>query len=144
VPHKKRDQAFFHDVSKKLNTIDGVKASARPETGGILVHYQGHLSDLLLKAAEAGLDTLIDLQMEPEPLEPLGNRLMGQGVAFEKKLLESTGGQMDGRSLALLALLVAAGFQIFRGQLFGPAVPLLWYTSELIRNYLHRPNAKTS
>jgi hypothetical protein len=140
VPHKKRDHAFFQNVHTTLNAIDGVKASVRPETGSILVHYQGDFSHLLLKVAEAGLDALIDLQTEPEPLEPLGNRLISQGVAFEKKLLDSTGGQMDGRSFALLALLLAAGLQIFRGQLFGPAVPLLWYTAEFIRNYLPKPS----
>jgi hypothetical protein len=135
VPHKKRDAAFFGDVGTRLNGIEGVKASVRPETGSILIHYQGDFAKLLLSTAEAGLRELIDLEMGAEPLEPLANRLISQGAAIEQKLLASSGGQVDGRTFALLGLVLAAGIQVFRGQLFGPAVPLMWYTVELLRNY---------
>lgn len=135
VPHKKRDAVFFGHVGTQLNGIEGVKASVRPDTGSILIHYQGDFAQLLLSAAEAGLRELIDLEMGPEPLEPLANRLISQGAAIEQKLLTSTGGHVDGQTFALLGLVLAAGIQIFRGQLFGPAVPLLWYTVELLRNY---------
>ena len=135
VPHKKRDQAFFKDAATRLNGIDGVKASVTPETGSILVHYQGDLAHLLMGAAEAGLNELIDLEMGGEPSEPLTDRLLNQVGALEKKLLKSTGGQVDGRTFAMFGFMLAAGVQIFRGQIFGPAVPLLWYTAEVVRNY---------
>jgi hypothetical protein len=136
VPHKKRDNTFFQSVSTQLNGIDGVKASVTPETGSILVHYQGDLAQLLISAAEAGLSELIDLEMGNEPLEPLADRLLSQVGAVEQKLLASTGGQVDGRTFAMFGLMLAAGVQVFRGQLFGPAVPLLWYTAEIIRSYI--------
>jgi hypothetical protein len=140
VPHKKRDHAFFADVATRLNGIDRVKASATPETGGILVHYQGDLAHLLLRAAEAGLNELIDLEMDGEPSEPLTDRLLSQVAAMEQRLLASTGGQVDGRTFAMFGLMLAAGVQVFRGQIFGPAVPLLWYTAEIVRHWLpNRP-----
>lgn len=144
VPSKKRDNAFFQSVATRLNGIDGVKAAVTPETGSVLLHYQGDLGQLLISAAEAGLSELIDLEMGGELLEPLADRLLGQAEGMEKKLLASTGGQVDGRTLVMFGLMLAAGVQLFRGQIFGPAVPLLWYTAEIIRNYmpnrLSRPN----
>ena len=134
VPHKKRDHPFFQTVAAQLNGIDGVKASTTPETGSILVHYQGDFAQLLISAAEAGLGELIDLEMGGEPLEPLVDRLLNQGGAIERKLLSSTGGQVDVKTFAMLGLMLAAGVQLFRGQIFGPAVPLLWYTAEIVRN----------
>jgi hypothetical protein len=136
VPHKKRDSAFFQGVATQLNGIDGVKVSVTPETGSVLVHYKGDLEHLLLSAAEAGLSELIELEMGGEPLEPLADRLLSQAGAIEQKLLASTGGQVDVRTFAMLGLVLAAGVQLFRGQIFGPAVPLLWYTAEIIRNYI--------
>jgi hypothetical protein len=134
VPHKKRDQPFFQTIAAQLNGIDGVKASGTPETGSILIHYQGDFAQLLMSAAEAGLGELIDLEMGGEPLEPLVDRLLNQGGAIERKLLSSTGGQVDVKTFAMLGLMLAAGVQMFRGQIFGPAVPLLWYTAEIVRN----------
>ncbi len=135
VPHKKRDTAFFQDVAARLNGIEGVQASVTPETSSVLIHYQGDLESLLISAAAAGLEKFIDLEMGDEPLAPLADRIIDQAATVEQKLLASTGGQIDGRSFVMLGLMLAAGVQLFRGQLFGPAVPLLWYTAEMIRNY---------
>jgi hypothetical protein len=135
VPRKKRDTPFFQDAAARLNGMDGVQASVRPETGSILVHYQGDFTHLLMRAAEAGLSELIDLEMGDEPLASLADVLLDRAGAIEQKLLASTGGQIDGRSFVMVGLMVAAGIQLFRGQLFGPAIPLLWYTAETIRNY---------
>ena len=99
-----------------------------------MIHYQGDFAQLLISAAEAGLGELIDLEMGGEPLEPLVDRLLNQSGAIEQKLLSSTGGQVDVKTFAMLGLMLAAGIQLFRGQIFGPAVPLLWYTAEIVRN----------
>ncbi len=135
VSHKKGDKAFFGDVQTRLNSIPGIKASTTPHTGSILIHYEGDLEKLLLSAAEAGLAALIDLEMSDEPLESLADSLVNQVGAIERKLHASTGGQMDGRSFVTLALILAAGVQLLRGQIFGHAFPLLWYAAETVRTY---------
>lgn len=140
VPHKKRDHVFFQTVASQLNGIEGVKASATPGTGSLLVHYHGDFAQLLVRAAEAGLSELIDLELGAEPLQPLVDRLLNQAGTIEQKMLSSTGGQVDARTFAMFGLMLAAGVQVFRGQLFGPAVPLLWYAAEIVRNYFpNRP-----
>jgi hypothetical protein len=139
VPRKKRDHVFFQTVASQLNGIEGVKASATPETGSILVHYQGDFAQLLINAAAAGLSELLDLEFGGELLEPLVDRLLNQAGTIEQKMLSSTGGQMDARTFAMIGLMLAAGVQVFRGQIFGPAIPLLWYTAEIVRNYFPNP-----
>jgi len=144
VPHRKGDKAFFDDVETRLNGIPGIKAATTPHTGSILIQYEGDLQKLLLSGLETGLDDLIDLEMRPEPLEPVADRLLNQAGAIEQKLLASTGGQMDSRSLVTIALIVAAGLQLLRGQVFGPAIPLLWYTAETIRTYARGASRKVA
>lgn len=140
VPHKKRDAAFFHEVAHRLNSIDGIKAEAAPETGSVLVHYQGNFTQLLMQVAETGLSSMLELEMGDEPVAPLGDRLIEQAGAIEQKLLATTGGHVDGRTAVLLTLLLTTGVQLFRGRLLN-AVPLLWYTAETVRHYM--PNRRT-
>jgi hypothetical protein len=51
------------------------------------------------------------------------------------RIIGSTAGSVDGRSLVLTALLLAAGVQLLRRQFFGPAVPL-WCAGQALGGFL--------
>ena len=111
-----------------------------PKTGSVLVHYSGDFSDLLIRAAETGLTALIEFELGTPIATPMIEGLFGHMSAMDTHVQSKTGGQVDARTIALLGLIVAAGVQLFRGRVFGPAVPLIWYAAETVRNYYLKPN----
>jgi hypothetical protein len=140
VPARRHDAAFFEDVASKLNSLDGVRAQVTPQTGSVLIHYSGDFSNLLMKAAEIGLSQLVELELGTPVATPLIESLFGHVSTIDQQVQTKSNGQVDARTIALFGLIVAAGVQLVRGQVFGPAVPLIWYAAETVRNYYSRPN----
>lgn len=135
IPTKKHDAAFFQDVAAKLNSLEGVRADVTPETGSVLVRYSGDFSELLLKAAEAGLTHLVEVELGTPAATPLIDDLFSRFSSVDKQVQNKSNGQVDARTVALFGLVLAAGVQLFRGQVFGPAVPLIWYAAEIVRSH---------
>ena len=65
VPSKRRDIAYFHEVKRRLQTIDGVQAHVDATTASALIEYPGALSELMEQFAEAGVEELFDLELTP-------------------------------------------------------------------------------
>jgi hypothetical protein len=132
VPERQHDAAFFAEIEARLGTCSHVQAAqTNPLTSGVLVLYTGSLDVLMAQVAASGLPALLDLEMSPPPLQPLTDRLREQASSLNEAVKRYTGGETDARSLALLALLAGGVIQLARRQFLGPAVPLLWYASQL-------------
>jgi|ERR1044072_4474387 hypothetical protein len=65
VPHKRFDHAFFREIERRINTIDGVKAEVNPDAASVLVRYAGPSTALLEKLVDAGLDKVLDFELGP-------------------------------------------------------------------------------
>jgi hypothetical protein len=136
IPNRKHDHAFFGDVKDRLNSVPGVRADATAQTGSILVHYEGSFAEMLLQIAETGLANLLEVEMGEPPLLPMAMQLAQQARSVDGRLKAISGGTLDAQTVILLSLIFATGVQLVRGQIFGPAVPLLWYAAETVRHYL--------
>jgi hypothetical protein len=132
VPERRHDAAFFVEIQTCLGKCSNVReAQVNPLTSGVLVLHTGSLDELMVQALASGLPALLELEMSPPPLPPLADRLREQAGNFNDAVKRYTGGETDARSLALLALLAAGMMQLVRREFLGPAVPLLWYASQL-------------
>jgi hypothetical protein len=137
VPAKRRHHAFFHDVKQRLEGCDAVSSVAvNPASGSVLIRYEGSIEELLAQAAVAGLLEFLEVTEELPLLEPIADQLVESLGHVDRHITRSTGGALDGRSALLIAFVAAAVWQSLRGQLFGPAVPLLWYAAQALSGTL--------
>jgi len=132
IPERRHDTAFFTEISTRLGKCTNVRAAdVNPLTSSVLVRYSGSLDALLAQALASGLPALVDIELSPPPLPPLADQLRAQAEKLDEAVKQFTGGETDARSLALLGLLGAGILQLLRGAFLGPAVPLLWYASQI-------------
>jgi hypothetical protein len=75
---------------------------------------------------------------------PAGELRLAESVARKAQRLDGvlrrvTGGQLDVRALAFLALAGGALYQLLRGQILAPAATLGWYAAALLVAPAGRP-----
>lgn len=132
MPGRQYDANFFRDVETRLAQCPSVQqVKANQNTGSVLVHYTGELPMLLAEAMGAGLGDLA-IEAGLPPLEPIGGRLRGRLGDLSEKVSRSTNGVVDGPGAVVIGLLLAGTLQALRGQVLGPAVPLLWYAAQAV------------
>jgi hypothetical protein len=145
IPHRRDHHEFFADVEKRLSQCAGItNVSTNPSTGSMLVRFEGDLETVLAQAAAAGLAELLDISDSLPPTKPVGEALLERLQQTDARIVTSTGGAMNGGSVVLVGLLAAALLQLWRGQTFGPAVPLLWYAAQALRPLTSRAQAARS
>ncbi len=128
VPSRRDDAEFFEQAHAELSTTVG-EVRVNPGTGSILLlhsHLPGEALDALLRDS-----ALFDLSDEPVPpvraLEPLR-----AGVSrLDRAIAGMTAGAADLRTVLFVVAVALAIRQLLRGNVLGPAVPLLWMALEL-------------
>ena len=140
IPAKRRDRAYFEQVKARLEQIHLISAvEVNPASASVLVRYAGPLANLLVEAAGAGLHELAEISDDLPPVPPVTDTVIERLIDLDKQIIESSGASLNGRAMLLLGLVAAAGVQLYRGQLLGPAVPLLWYAASALGGVLpHR------
>lgn len=137
MQHKRHDAEFFRAVQERLSSIDGVQhVEVNPATGSILVRYSGEISRLIGQAMAHGLQEFAEVEFGSPPLGSISDRLKGRMGDVSALIARATGGTVDGGSAVVIALLVAGTLQFVRGQVLGPAVPLLWYAAQAVSGML--------
>lgn len=135
VPSRRDDLEFFRNVEHRLQACPGVsRMYSNPETASILVYYEGELPELLLHATDAGLAKLIQVEVGLPPLKPVSERLLDLLGNLGRGISHQSNGAIDGKSAVVGSLLIAGVVQLARGQILGPAVPLLWYAAQALGN----------
>ena len=133
IPRRRDHHEFFADIERRLSqcpNITSVRANAT--TGSLLVRYEGELATILGQAAAVGLQELLDFDESLPPVKAIEDALSERLLRVDAQILETTGGTVGGRSAVLVTLLVAALVQLWRGQAFGPALPLIWYAAQAL------------
>src|SRR5882672_4071412 len=132
--HRKRhDPEFFRAVQDRLMRCDNVhQVDVNPATGSILVRYSGEISGLIGQAMAHGLTEFAEVELGLPPVEPVSSLLKGRMADVSTMLSRATGGTVDGGTAVVVTLLVAGTWQFLRGQVLGPAVPLLWYAAQAV------------
>jgi hypothetical protein len=135
IPSRRDDVAFFQDIETRLSQCTSVQqVRSNPATAGVLVRYADEMS-LLQELGEIGLPE-VQVEFGLPPLEPVGARLVRRLTQVDRGIVSATRGQVDGTGLTLLFLLGASLVQIARGDVFGAAVPLLWYAGQTVNGAL--------
>lgn len=137
IPGRRDDAAFFREVEERVQQCASVReVRSNPTTASILVRYTNDAS-LMNEIAEVGLSELVRLEIGLPPIEPIGQRFTQRLQSIDHRIHAATAGQVDGSGLTLLVLLCSSLFQIVRGrEVFGAAVPLLWYAGQAINGVL--------
>jgi hypothetical protein len=131
VKEKRQDWSYFEEARRRLESLSGIaEVRVNATTGTILLlHPQRPFGTL--EPQLRGLE-LFDLREGSEPETPAlapvlkGISTVGQAIDGE------TSGSIDLRTLLFVALVLLAVRQMMRGDLLGPALPLLWNALEMI------------
>jgi len=137
IPEKRRDQTFFGTVATRLSGWDSIdRVEVNPLTASILVHFPDQ------EALFAEMERRNDLfTLAAEPAESgdarqrvlLSDRVTRLWKEGDKALRRWSAGSTDLRSAAFAVLVVTAGYQVLRGQIFPPAGTLLWDAGQMLK-----------
>ena len=136
IPEKRRDDAFFEAVRKRLSGWDSIdRVEVNPLTASVLVEFAS-LLDLFAENAikndlfEIDLDALSGLGEDPKALTEHAAEAFGKA---DESIRRWTGGAADLRSAVLVFLVGAGLMQAFRGNIAAPAATLFWYAGDMLR-----------
>ncbi len=121
---------FFAKAEAALRSVAGVTdVEVNPDTGSIVIHYQGTWEAIEQGLATGGFITVAHGLPPASPLE----RVCRLASDLNGKLAHSTRGHADLCSLAVVGLLGAAAVQILRGKILPPGVNLISFAYDLTR-----------
>ena len=130
IPSRRNDKAFFTRVVAGLRTCSTVsELRVNPATAGVLlIDPRGVALEAVREhALSHGLFAL------PDTARPGITESVLRGARwFDRGLRDVSGGDLDLRGLAFLALAGTALIQLARGQVLAPAATLGWYAAALL------------
>jgi hypothetical protein len=130
IPSKKHDPEYFARVGQKLTELEGVQAvRTDSRTGSLLITHEGELDAISRFAERHGLFSLITTTAAAVLL---ADKLTDQVGDLDEGLIQFTRGQMDLKSMMVLALAAGAAFQVLRKQVLPPAFTLVWTALALV------------
>jgi hypothetical protein len=131
VPQHRRNHRYFTRVQSRLTKLSGVKSvMVNVLSGSILVLHDLGEEELRQYAEENGLFRIASEVVEAIPLS---ERLTGHFNTLGAIFQNATGGALDLKGVAVLALTAAGGIQLLRKKALPEGTSLLWYASVLLR-----------
>ncbi|PTB17895.1 hypothetical protein C9I57_25560 [Trinickia symbiotica] len=142
---RRRDAAYFSDLSRRLAQCDGVTdVHASPLTGSVLIRHTTTVDAIATYADRHGLFSLRLPRVSSEESAPARAHAMTRrepARITRRKAGESNDDRERAQARRLSATLAGLGtLQTVRGQIMAPAVTLFWYAYDAWRS---RPRART-
>jgi hypothetical protein len=130
VPARQGDVTWFKGIVQAFGTRDGIlTATARPETGSLLVTHTIGLPDIISFAGDRQLFTLAS-----------GEDASGEGIStMPPQLLAALAPLMTlsrWETVAISSLVGMAAWQALRGEIFGPAVSHAIQAADMLQRKL--------
>jgi hypothetical protein len=124
IPERRNDEAFFEELWAELDGIpEPLTVHVNPSTASVLlVHPTLPFEALEPHLRGSALFTFVD---EPCPSPRALNPLVSTVSAIDRGLAKLTAGSADLRTVLFVAVVALAIRQLLRGELLGPAIPLL-------------------
>jgi hypothetical protein len=131
IRQKRGDRDYFEAVQRGLETLPGIEeVRINPVTGTVLLLHPDESCDRVLdRLRQWDLFELMDCD---EPVVPVLAPLSSGLSLIDKTLSDSSGGRLDLRSVAYIALMGVTVAQLVRGQVLGPALPMAWQALSLL------------
>ena len=133
VLEKREEPEYFDRAQQAVAQLPGVATvRTNSRTGSILIECPNlPLDDLL---ADLDTITLFRLETEPEPAASALAPVEAAITAFNRALQKRSAGGADLRTLVFVGLVALAIRQILRGEVMGPALPLLGMALALVND----------
>jgi hypothetical protein len=133
IPDKCKDEAWFAAMQKMLDQLPGLTSvDTRPLSGSVLLmHPFVTFEDLIPELA--ALETF-ELTDEPIPAVTPMEAVMVKISRTDRLIGEASTGSIDLRTLAFLAAILLSLQQAARGNLSGPAIPMLFSALSMLSN----------
>ena len=130
IRDRRQDPDYFAAVRRELEAVPGIDSvRVNGNTGSILLlHPQVPHAQLASRLREL---ELFELAVGPEPAVPALASVRSMISELNQAVDSGSSGGVDLRALVVLAGLAIAIRQMMRGELLGPALPLLWSVAEL-------------
>ena len=124
IPEQRNDEEFFEALRAELEALpDGVDVHVKPSTASVLlVHPTMPFAELEPRLRGSRLFTLAN---EPRPSRRALSPLISAVSAMDRGLAKVTSGSTDLRTLLFIAVVGLAIRQLLRGEVLGPAIPML-------------------
>lgn len=138
VREKCKDPAYFDAIREQLEGLAGIDEVRTNCTTGsiILLHSLENNRELLKRLPQLALFEITDCQQhDASAFTPLRSGLTG----IEQLLRNGTAGSVDLKTVAFIGVMGLTLHQIMRGQVLGPALPMLWNAFSLINRMNSEP-----
>jgi hypothetical protein len=124
IREKRQDPDYFSTLCSALEALDGVvEVSANPTTGSVVLRHP-ELPYAQLAPQLSALE-LFELQAEPPPQQSVLTPVFDGVAKLDEGLSAGTSGNFDLRTLAVIGMLGVGVYQLYRGNIVAPAIPML-------------------
>jgi hypothetical protein len=132
IREKRQDPEYFTNLCSRIEALGEVmEVSANPTTGSVLLLHP-ELPYERLEPQLAALE-LFEIVAAPPPRQSALIPVFDGVARLDKGLSTGTSGNFDLRTLAVIGLLGVAVHQLYRGNIVGPAIPMLMSALDLAR-----------
>ena len=127
---KRQDQAYFEEVCRQLQPLDCIEdVRVNCNTGSIILrHAETPYAEVETELRQL---QLFEIGEGPEPETPALRPLQSGLSKIDQLIKEESLGVASLRTVVIVAAVLLAIRQFRRGNLLGPALPLLWNALEL-------------
>ena len=137
IPDKCKDRAWFEHLHEQLEKIPGVSEVETSELSGgaLLLHPDIPYNDLEMQLASLGL---FELKRENLPIEAPMDAVMSRITNLDNVVSEVSQGGIDLPTLAFVGYMGLTLQQLAKGNLVGPAIPMLFGSIDLAYRFSSR------
>lgn len=132
VREKCQDQEFFEEVRECLEGLSAVtEVKINCNTGSVLLlHPEASYPEVEAELREL---RLFDLSDAPEPQTPALSPVLSGLSSINRALSSGSAGGVDLRTVAFVGVMALVLRQILRGQIIGPALPMVVMALNLLK-----------
>ncbi len=134
IRERRQDQAYFDELRGQLQSLDCIEdVRVNSNTGSIILRHP----ETSYAEVETGLRqrNLFEIAAGPEPETPALKPLLAGISRIDQLIREESAGSTNLRAIVVVAAVALAIRQFRRGELLGPALPLLWNALDLATRF---------
>ena len=131
ISAERNNEQFFVHAQESLKRCEGVsKVETNPLTGSILILHSSSIEEIKEFAER---EALFVIQKANNPAtRPLFEQVSTGLKSLDTRVADMTGGQINGKELALSGLLLVAAYQMVLGNFWPAGGTLVWYALTLL------------
>ncbi len=134
VKAKRQDADYFAALRSRIEAVHGIDEVRVNSTTGSVILLHPELPYSKIEPELRNID-LFELAAGPEPETPALTPLRSGISKANQALSETSSGSVDLRTLVVVGAIGLAIHQMLRGNLLGPALPLVWRAVDLAMSF---------